>query len=211
MATDQSPFRPFETQFDENAALKILREATAGADDGELFLERRRSEAMVFDDGRLKTASYDASEGFGLRAVKGETTGYAHSTEMTEAALKRAAETARLAVGSGGATMAPAPQATNQRLYTDADPMADAEFSVKVETLREIDAFTRDLDPRVVQVSASISATIARNRNPAPRRHPRARRAPHDPPQRLCHRRSRRPTRKRLRRGRWPLRPHRPH
>ena len=160
MATDQSPFRPFETQFDENAALKILRAATDGADDGELFLERRRSESLVFDDNRLKTASYDASEGFGLRAVKGKTTGYAHSTEMTEAALKRAAETARLAVGSGGATMAPAPQATNQRLYTDADPMADAEFSVKVETLREIDAFTRDLDPRVVQVSASISASL---------------------------------------------------
>ncbi len=160
MATDQSPFRPFETQFDENAALKILRAATDGADDGELFLERRRSESLVFDDNRLKTASYDASEGFGLRAVKGETTGYAHSTEMTEAALKRAAETARLAVGSGGATMAPAPQATNQRLYSDADPMADAEFSVKIETLREIDAFTRDLDPRVVQVSASISASL---------------------------------------------------
>jgi TldD protein len=160
LATDHSPFRPFETQFDENAALKILRAATDGADDGELFLERRRSESLVFDDNRLKTASYDASEGFGLRAVKGETTGYAHSTELTEAALKRAAETARLAVGSGGATLAPAPQATNQRLYTDADPMADAEFNVKVETLREIDAFTRDLDPRVVQVSASISASL---------------------------------------------------
>jgi len=160
LATDQSPFRPFETQFDENAALKVLRGATDGADDGELFLERRRSESLVFDDNRLKTASYDASEGFGLRAVKGETTGYAHSTELTEAALKRAAETARLAVGAGGATLAPAPQATNQRLYTDADPMADAEFNVKVETLREIDAFTRDLDPRVVQVSASISASL---------------------------------------------------
>ncbi len=160
MATDQSPFRPFETQFDENAALKVLRGATDGADDGELFLERRRSESLVFDDNRLKTASYDASEGFGLRAVKGETTGYAHSTELTEASLKRAAETARLAVGAGGATLAPAPQATNQRLYTDADPMADAEFNVKVETLREIDAFTRDLDPRVVQVSASISASL---------------------------------------------------
>ncbi len=160
MATDQSPFRPFDTQIDENAALKILRNATDGADDGELFLERRRSESLLFDDNRLKTASYDAAEGFGLRAVKGETTGYAHSTELTEAALKRAAETARLAVGSGGGVMAPAPQATNQRLYTDADPMADAEFNVKVDTLREIDSFTRALDPRVVQVTASISASL---------------------------------------------------
>lgn len=160
MAKDHAPFRPFETQIDENAALHVLRSATDGADDGEVFLERRRSENLVFDDNRLKTASYDASEGFGLRAVKGETTGYAHSTQLTEAALKRAAETVRLAVGVGGATLAAAPQATNQRLYTDADPMMDAEFSVKVDTLREIDAFARDLDPRVVQVSASISASL---------------------------------------------------
>ncbi len=73
-------FSPFETNLDREVALKTLREATAGADDGELFLERRRSEAMVFDDGRLKTASYDASEGFGLRAVRGEVVGSAHST-----------------------------------------------------------------------------------------------------------------------------------
>ncbi len=160
MAKDHAPFRPFETQIDENAALAVLKSATDGADDGEIFLERKRSENLVFDDNRLKNASYDASEGFGLRAVKGETTGYAHSTQMTEAALKRAAETVRLAVGAGGATLAPAPQATNQRLYTDNDPMADAEFSLKVDTLREIDAFTRDLDPRVVQVSASMSASL---------------------------------------------------
>ncbi|MBR9863211.1 MAG: metalloprotease TldD [Rhodobacteraceae bacterium] len=160
MAKDHAPFRPFETQIDENAALNVLRSATDGADDGEIFLERKRSENLVFDDNRLKNASYDASEGFGLRAVKGETTGYAHSTQMTEAALKRAAETVRLAVGAGGATLAPVPQATNQRLYTDSDPMADAGFSLKVDTLREIDAFTRDLDPRVVQVSASMSASL---------------------------------------------------
>jgi TldD protein len=160
LANDTGPFRPFETQFDENAALRILRTATDGADDGELFLERRRTESLVFDDNRLKNASYNASEGFGLRAVKGETTGYAHSTELTHAALKRAAETTRLAVGSGGGTLAPAPTATNQSMYTDADPMADAEFNVKVDTLRQIDAFTRELDPRVVQVSASISASL---------------------------------------------------
>ena len=85
--TDTPRFRPFETSLDEEAALRMLRAATDGADDGELFLERRRSEALVFDDGRLKNASYDASEGFGLRAVRGETSGYAHSTEISAAAL----------------------------------------------------------------------------------------------------------------------------
>jgi TldD protein len=153
------PFRPFETHLDQSAALSLLRQATDGAEDGELFLERRRSEALVFDDGRVKNASYDAAEGFGLRAVKGDVAGYAHSTEISEAALRRASETARLAVGDGGGTLADGPAGTNARLYTEADPMADATFAVKLDTLREIDAFARALDPRVVQVSASLAAS----------------------------------------------------
>ena len=157
----QTPrFRPFETALDPDRALGVLRAAVAGADDGELFLERRRSESLVFDDGRLRTASYDAGEGFGLRAVRGETTGYAHSTEISQAALERAAETARLAVGAGGGVLAAPPRPTNQRLYTDHDPFDDAEFAVKVETLREIDAWLRARDKRVVQVSASLAASM---------------------------------------------------
>ncbi|MGR3342274.1 MAG: metalloprotease TldD [Paracoccaceae bacterium] len=153
-------FRPFENDLEQDRALAILRDATAGADDGELFLERQRSEVLVFDDGRIKTASYNASEGFGLRAVHGETAGYAHSTDISEAALKRAAKTARLAVGSGGGTLVGAPRSTNRKLYSDDDPMADASFAVKIETLREIDAFARDLDRRVIQVSATIAASL---------------------------------------------------
>ena len=155
-----APFRPFQTHLDEAEALATLRAATAGADDGELFLERRRSEALVLDDGRVKTASYDASEGFGLRAVRGEVAGYAHATEISIHALRRASETARLAVGDGGGVMAPAPRGTNVRLYTSADPMADATFAAKIDILREIDAYARALDPRVVQVSVTISAGL---------------------------------------------------
>ncbi|MCV6593586.1 MAG: metalloprotease TldD [Silicimonas sp.] len=158
--TDQTPFRPFETLLDEDQALGLLRQAVAGADDGELFLERRRSEMLSYDDGRVRNASYDAAQGFGLRAVKGETAGYAHSTEISEAALARAVETTRLAVGDGGGTLAQAPRATNVKLYGDADPMADASFPVKIDTLKEIDAFARALDPRVVQVSASMAASL---------------------------------------------------
>ena len=155
-----APFRPFETHLDEATARSVLREATQGADDGELFLERRRSEAIVLDDGRIKTASYDASEGFGLRAIRGEVAGYAHSTEISEHALRRAAQTARLAVGDGGGTMAGSPKGTNIKLYTDADPMADASFAGKLDILKELDAYARALDPRVIQVSATIAAGL---------------------------------------------------
>ncbi|MDG1802084.1 MAG: DNA gyrase modulator, partial [Paracoccaceae bacterium] len=99
-----SPFQPFENALDRDLALRHLQDATNGADDGELFIERRKSEMLSFDDGRLRTASFDASEGFGLRAVKGETAGYAHSTTVDEHSLKRAVATARLAVGDGGGT-----------------------------------------------------------------------------------------------------------
>ena len=153
-------FRPFDTALSRETALRHLEEATRGADDGELFLERRRSEALVLDDSRIRTASYDAGEGFGLRAVHGETSAYAHSTDLSEAALARAVSTARLAIGAGGGTLAEPPAHTNRRLYTDADPIAAAPFGVKVETLREIDAYARALDPRVVQCTASVSASI---------------------------------------------------
>ncbi len=153
-------FRPFETLLPEDEALPLLRETLAGADDGEIFAERHKSEALMFDDGRLRSASYDASEGFGLRAVNGDVAGYAHSTDVSIAALKRAAQTARLAVATGGGTYADAPQPTNTKLYTDADPISAEPFPVKAETLREIDAFARDLDQRVVQVSASIAASL---------------------------------------------------
>ncbi|WP_334061409.1 metalloprotease TldD [Limimaricola cinnabarinus] len=152
-------FDPFATHLDRAAALRLLREAVAGADDGELFLERRRSEVLGFDDGRLKHANFDAAEGFGLRAVRGETSGYAHSTQIDEHALARAVATARLAVGDGGGSLADAPVRTNRHLYTDADPIAGAAFGVKVDLLREIDAFARALDPKVVQVTASLAAS----------------------------------------------------
>ena len=152
-------FDPFETLLDQASALSILQNATFGADDGELFFERRTSEGIVLDDGRIRNATYDASEGFGLRAVRGETAGYAHSTEISESSLRRAAETARLAVGNGGGTLADGPRATNVKLYTDENPMDGAAFDVKIDTLKEIDDFLRSLDPRVVQVSASIAAS----------------------------------------------------
>ena len=153
-------FRPFDQTIDRAAALSHLRHAVAGADDGEVFFERRRAEQLVFDDGCVKTASYDASEGFGLRAVRGEVAGYAHSSDISEKALARAVETARLAVGEGGGIAADPPPLTNRRLYTDTDPIAAQPFGIKIDTLREIDDFARSLDTRVVQASISLASAI---------------------------------------------------
>jgi hypothetical protein len=53
-------------------AVALTEDALANADDGELFLEYRQSENLVFDDGQLRTASFDVHHGFGLRAISGE-------------------------------------------------------------------------------------------------------------------------------------------
>jgi len=135
----------------------VLQEALRGADDGELFLERSDSEGLVFDDGRLKSASYNTTEGFGLRVVAGETAGYAHSSEISEAALRRAAAAASLAKRGYEGVAADAPRATNAKLYDDADPVGGLAFSAKTDLLQEIDAFARARDPRVVQVSVTLT------------------------------------------------------
>ncbi len=131
--------------------------ALAGADDGELFLEYSQSESFSFDDGRLKAATFDTSQGFGLRAVAGEATGYAHATELSEEAIKRAARTVKAVASGHSGTVADGPARSNVKLYTDLDPLQTAGFEKKVKLLEEMNAYARGKDSRVRQVSASLS------------------------------------------------------
>ena len=138
---------------------RIVGEALKGADDGELFLEYVQSEMLVFDDGKLKSASFDTSQGFGLRAVSGETLGYAHASTLDEAALRRAAQTVRSVSAGHGGTMAEPPRGTNRLYYSDVNPILPLPFERKVKLLSDIDAYARGRDARVKQVSVSLSAS----------------------------------------------------
>ncbi|MCA3720193.1 metalloprotease TldD [Phenylobacterium sp.] len=138
-------------------ARRTLAEAIGDADDGEIFLERSRSESFLYDDGRLKSAAFDTSDGFGLRVVAGESAGYAHSSEVSEAALKRAAASASLARRGYSGVADEGPRSTNARLYEDVDPTEAPSFEAKVALLQEIDSWCRDRDSRVVQVMASLA------------------------------------------------------
>jgi TldD protein len=139
-------------------AQSILNDALQGADDGELFIEKRQTQSLGFDDGKLKSSSIDDTQGFGLRAVTGETAAYAHATELSTSALKRATATAR-AVLAAGKTVATgeAPQRTNRILYGDHNPSEGLSFSKRVSLLEAVNAYARNLDSKVRQVSASIS------------------------------------------------------
>ncbi len=140
------------------AAQTLAADALGKADDGELYLQYRKSEAFGFDDGRLKTASYDTNAGFGLRAVSGETTAFAHANEVSQAAIKRAAQTMAL-IDPSAAAKAPPPQGNNRHLYTDTDPLDLIPFADKVNLCQTIDAAARARDPRVAQVSVGLSGS----------------------------------------------------
>jgi TldD protein len=145
------------TGMDRGRVQRQLDLALKDADDGELFLEYSQSESFAFDDNRLKAASFDTSQGFGLRAVAGEATGYAHATELSEDAIARAAATVKaVSLGYSG-QVAAAPARSNVKLYTDLDPLQTAEFGAKVSLLEQMNAYARAKDGRVRQVSASLS------------------------------------------------------
>src|SRR6202521_2109012 len=126
---------------------KIVSRGLDGADDGELYLEYRQSEVLAFDNGRLKQASYDTSQGFGLRAVKDEAVGYAHASDVSEGALARAAEAGRAVKGGHSSHYADAPGRTNRKLYGDDNPLGAQSFESKVKLLESIDAYARAKDP----------------------------------------------------------------
>jgi TldD protein len=151
------PIDSFE--FDADDALPVLADTLSGADDGELFLEASASESLVFDDGRLKAANFDSGRGFGLRCVSGEAFGYAHSSDPTLDAVKRASEAVSMAKRGHTGVLASPPVGTNRKLYDAIDPIASPGFEVKSELLQDIDAYCRAKDGSVVQVSASIAGS----------------------------------------------------
>ena len=143
---------------DPDDAQRLTRQALGAADDGELYLQYSASEALGFDDGKLKTADYSTHSGFGLRAVSGEMTGFAHAGEISAAAIRRSMATLRL-IDPASAPPAPPPPRTNRRLYPDLNPLDTVAFADKVALCQAIDAAARARDPRVSQVSVTLAGS----------------------------------------------------
>ena len=148
-----------QTGMDRARVERLVAEALAGMDDGELFLEYCQSESIALDDGRIKSASFDTAQGFGLRGLSDESAGYAHASELSEDAIRRAAQTVRAVRQGHGGTLAAPPPGTNRQLYAEDNPLAQIEFAEKTKLLAEIDAYARAKDPRVRQVAASLSGS----------------------------------------------------
>jgi len=135
---------------------------TPGIDAADLYFQHSRAESWMLEDGLVKDGSHSIEQGVGVRAISGEKTGFAYSDDIVLPALLDAARAAQ-AIARAGADApahALAPRA-GRELYAPIDPIDTLTPEAKVALLREVDAFTRALDPRIQQVIVSIAGSLS--------------------------------------------------
>jgi len=127
-----------------------------GADFAEIFVEEKRSSSAVLDDGRVEELTSGRDRGAGIRVVVGESTGFAHTSDLSEEGLLAAAATAAAAArGAGSGTTAvaldrvDAPRPNVVEIYPE-----DVAKARKVELLTTADEGARAADRSITQVSA---------------------------------------------------------
>ena len=148
-----------KSEMSNSSVQKLLSNTLRHSDDGELFFEYEQSESFIFDDGILRSANFDTNQGFGLRAIHDQTVAYAHSSELTEKAINRAAKTVNSVKSGHSGNVNDEIAKTNQKLYCEDNPLDSIPFSTKVKVLEDVDKFVRDLDNRVKQVTASLAGS----------------------------------------------------
>jgi TldD protein len=132
-----------------------------GIDFGDLYFQHSRRESWSIEDGIVKTGAHAIEQGVGVRAISGEKTGFAYSGDISAVALQDAARAAR-AIANDGKALAPqslAPQ-SSRVLYPAIDPVEALASDEKVAALRAVDALVRSLDPRVRQVTVSLTGAV---------------------------------------------------
>ncbi len=145
--------------FNSDKVDKIVSNTLNGCDDGELYVEDSLSENFTFDDNVLKSTSYNENKGFGLRAVKGDLIGYSHSSNLDIKALKEASNTVSSVKSGYEGQKVIDPVKTNNKLYTDKNPLSNIDFSKKVKLLESINEYSRGLDKRVSQLAVNLSGS----------------------------------------------------
>lgn len=135
---------------------KILGNAIDNAD---LYFQATYSESWTLEDGIIKGGSFNIDRGVGVRAMSGEKTGFAYSDDIILPALEQAAIAARsISKQEGGQPIKAREAFTGHALYLPINPLISVNENDKVALLQKIDIFTRQQDPRVIQVSVSLAA-----------------------------------------------------
>ena len=130
-------------------------------DAADLYFQHSRSESWMLEDGIVKDGNHSIEQGVGVRAMSGEKTGFAYSDEIVLPQLLTAAASARAIAQSGNDRAAQALAARDSKaLYPPIDPVESIANEEKITLLREVDKYTRSLDPHITQVIVSLSATL---------------------------------------------------
>ncbi len=132
---------------------------THRADDGDLYFEFRTSEALSLEEGQVKKANKDVSQGVGVRVVAGEKTGYAYTDDVTLTTLTEAARTAGhiASAGAGDHAVAVRPTRPERDLYALESPPLETPLVDKIALLEAVDQAARRYDPRIKNVFASVA------------------------------------------------------
>lgn len=144
---------------DESAIDKLIRSmAGRHVDDADLYFQSSSYESWYLEDSEVKSGSYSIDRGVGIRAVSGEKTGYAYCDDILLPAMERAADAARSIAFSASKTFQPVQvQGSPIVRYAGINPIDGMTKQEKIALLEAIDKEARRLDPRVIQVNASLS------------------------------------------------------
>ncbi len=139
---------------------KILNNVLGSSvDNADLYFQATSSESWVLEDGIIKNGSYNIDRGVGVRAMSGEKTGFAYSDDIVMPALEQAAQAAKSISKLGGNQSVKAWEwTTGHELYLPNNPLNSLNENEKIALLQNVDAFTRQQDARVIQVSVSLAS-----------------------------------------------------
>ena len=150
------------SKFFENTDLDIKRiesvvsETLSNCDDGELYLEDTKSESIVLDDNKIKSSNFTKDSGYGFRAINGEIVSYSHSNEISEKSIVTSSKNLKSTLNNSQGTYNSEIKKTNQKFYTDIDPVDEKNLSDKIKILNEINNYSRKIDNTVKQVTANF-------------------------------------------------------
>ena len=144
------------SDIDVNKAEKIVSDTLNKCDDGELYLEDSKSESILLDDNKIKSSNYTTDLGYGFRAITGDVVAYSHSNEISNKSLKSSSENLKSSHKSNIGSYNSDIKKTNQKFYSDVDPIETKSLSSKIELLNKINEYARSKDSSVKQVTASF-------------------------------------------------------
>ena len=144
------------TDLNLNRVERIVSETLSNCDDGELYLEDTKSESIVLDDNKIRSSNFTKDSGYGFRAINGEVVAYSHSNEISEKSIVNSSKSLKSTLNNSQGTYNSEIKKTNQKFYSDIDPVDEKNLSDKIKVLNEINKYSRSIDNTVKQVTANF-------------------------------------------------------